>query len=172
MKLNLESLELQELYVLRKQIENQIKVKRGIKKAPELVEPLRVPGGRRRNFRLYVLLLQHSKYYVGMTAQKVTSRYGQHELGIGAKWTRQHPPIGILETIELGFMSESEACALETKKTLELIREHGELCVRGGKFCFVDDRLQERALNRYYRKQNRILKRKAVVKAKRFIEVV
>lgn len=108
-----------------------------IRSAPTPTVPY-LPGGRVRRWTLYVLLLEKHRYYVGITAQRVQSRYEQHAQGIGAKWTRQHPPLGVLESYPLGRMCESDAVKHETAKTLQVMAQYGEANVRGGSMCFLD----------------------------------
>lgn len=127
--LNLKVLSDKELKSLAGAIKRELKSRRKAKN----------PTPKLRVYKLYVLLLTGNKYYVGITAQKVESRYQQHVNGTGAKWTKLHKPLGILETTKLGYMSESEATKYENKKTRELINEHGTKNVRGGDLCIVAD---------------------------------
>jgi predicted GIY-YIG superfamily endonuclease len=135
---------------LKQAINKELKVR---KNKPKRTKVPYTAGGRIRNWTLYVLLLKNNKYYVGITAQKVKSRYEQHASGMGAKWTRLHPPIGILEYEKIGRMTESEAVSIETDKTLELITQHGTEHVRGGSLVIVDDAKLERTYQALLKKR-------------------
>lgn len=117
--------------------------KRG-KKKPRAKRTPRVPKNfayngkeRVRYFRLYTLLLEGGKYYVGMTAQTVEARFDQHHRGKGAQWTKIYKPIKILEVRELGLMAESKVVILETALTEEYMNRYGTDHVRGGKWCQI-----------------------------------
>ena len=87
---------------------------------------------------LYVLELEHGKFYVGVT-QNLNIRYYQHYSGFGAKWTRLHKPVRILQVMPGGEAKEREV-------TLKLMREHGWENVRGGPWCKVDMKRPPEAL--------------------------
>lgn len=112
------------------------------------------PGGRVRNWNIYVLLLSGEKYYVGVTAQKVNQRFQQHLDGTGAKWTRQHKPLGIVESYSIGRMSESEAVKIETNKTMQVIAVHGTDRVRGGSLVRLDQAKMERTYQKLLKIHN------------------
>lgn len=146
---DLSKLSSKELRSLRKRINT---VLRGRKPKKYLAsDTVYNQGGRVRRWTLYVLQLKNSKYYVGITAQKVQSRYEQHLNGKGAKWTKQHPPLGIVEHYPIGSMPESEAVLIETNKTLEYIAQYGSENVRGGKLVIVDDKKLEKTYQRLLR---------------------
>ena len=85
-----------------------------------LVEPL-----------VYCLKLENENYYIGIT-YNFNLRYAQHECGEGAKWTRRHKPIGVVEIIP-------NACGdVENSKTLEYMKLYGWENVRGGYWCRLD----------------------------------
>ena len=55
---------------------------------------------------IYVLKLEHHKYYVGKT-KNMSKRYQEHIDGTGSEWTNIFKPIKILEAFEnIGFCSE------------------------------------------------------------------
>lgn len=109
------------------------KLKRKLKRKLHNIKNPRV-----RFFTLYALLLENDKYYVGLTARRdVRKRFNEHLDGTGAKWTKLHKPIKILEVRELGKITESEACKKENAMALEYIGLYGHEHTRGGKWCMV-----------------------------------
>jgi predicted GIY-YIG superfamily endonuclease len=78
---------------------------------------------------IYVLELEDDCRYVGIT-MNLNLRWAQHCGGTGAKWTRLHKPIRILEVIFSGAGRAMED---------EVTRRYMELCgaekVRGGSWC-------------------------------------
>ena len=48
---------------------------------------------------IYVLLLEHNKYYVGKS-NSVKERFEQHKNGMGSVWTRMYKPISLEKTID------------------------------------------------------------------------
>lgn len=91
-----------------------------------------------RFYYLYALLLQDNCYYVGVTSYKnAVKRYQQHLDGKGAKWTRLHKPIRMLEVRPIGTMAQSKACILEDQMTIEYMSKYGLDFVRGGRLCMV-----------------------------------
>lgn len=95
--------------------------------------------GRRKipYFHLYVLKLEHGKYYVGIS-RNVKRRFSEHKEGKGAEWTKIHKPIKILEDIQLMFCSYTKVKSYEDNKTVELMKRYGRENVRGGIYCAVD----------------------------------
>jgi len=79
---------------------------------------------------IYVLELEHSKYYIGIT-MNLNIRYAQHEQGSGAGWTKLYKPIKILEVIPHGTKE------LENQITLRYMELFGRENVRGGYYCKV-----------------------------------
>ena len=77
---------------------------------------------------IYVLRLQHGKYYVGKTNDP-SSRIRSHFSGYGSAWTQLHPPIGVVEVRE--NMSNLE----EDLVTKEYMARYGWWNVRGGSYC-------------------------------------
>jgi len=80
---------------------------------------------------VYVLKLENDKYYVGIT-YNFNLRYAQHECGAGAKWTRRHSPVSVLEIIP------NASPELETVKTKEYMEKYGWQNVRGAFWCKMD----------------------------------
>ena len=81
--------------------------------------------------RIYVLQLEHGKYYVGKT-DDITRRYQEHKRGLGAEWTKLHTPIKMLETRNVKSSED------ETNLTRELMKKHGVNNVRGGAYCQIE----------------------------------
>ena len=75
---------------------------------------------------IYVLELEESKYYVGITTN-LNYRWAQHLAGDGAKWTRLYKPLRILEV-------HTENCdeAKENEITQAFCAKFGRENVRGG----------------------------------------
>ena len=86
-----------------------------------------------RPILLYALKLQNDCYYIGMS-RNVDRRFKAHKKG-KTIWTKEHPPISILEVRETGLTSDSEASQLENEMTLEYARQYGVRFVRGGGYC-------------------------------------
>lgn len=78
---------------------------------------------------IYVLALEDDCYYVGIT-HNLNLRYAQHLAGDGAKWTKEHKPLRIVEVI-----SEDATLQKENQVTLGYMKTHGEGKVRGGSYC-------------------------------------
>jgi predicted GIY-YIG superfamily endonuclease len=81
---------------------------------------------------VYVLALEHDKYYVGIT-YNFNLRIAQHISGSGALWTRLHKPIKVIEIIHMGITSKTENETTLRYKTL-----YGDDAVRGGSYCKVN----------------------------------
>jgi predicted GIY-YIG superfamily endonuclease len=82
---------------------------------------------------LYVLELEESKYYVGITSQTPEVRMQEHINHIrAAYWTMKYKPVGLEYKEDLGKVSKEEAEVIENRKTRELIKIHGVNNVRGG----------------------------------------
>ena len=84
--------------------------------------------------QVYVLLLEGGNIYVG-NSLSLSNRLSQHWQGQGARWTKLHKPVSVLE---VHMVSDGEdASDLENKRTLELMQEHGADKVRGGRYCAI-----------------------------------
>lgn len=95
-----------------------------------------------REYQLYALQLDGGFYYVGMTSYKdATIRLQQHIDGAGAKWTKLHKPLKIIETRSLGVCTESSAAEAETLMTKEYMSIYGMYKVRGGSLCYVNNNM-------------------------------
>jgi predicted GIY-YIG superfamily endonuclease len=80
---------------------------------------------------VYVLRLQHGKYYVGKT-DDVQRRFQQHQNGRGSGWTQKYPPIAIEKTYPRAGPFD------EDKVTKEYMAKHGIDNVRGGTYVSVE----------------------------------
>lgn len=79
---------------------------------------------------VYVLKCEDDCYYIGITTC-LNQRLGQHWAGDGAKWTRLHKPVSVVDIVyPATLVSENEI----TKKYMAL---YGEDKVRGGSWCKV-----------------------------------
>ena len=76
----------------------------------------------------YTLQLENLKYYIGKT-WNLNLRFAQHQQGEGARWTRLHKPICIMEVWEGD---------VERELTLKYMREFGWQNVRGGPWCKIN----------------------------------
>lgn len=86
-----------------------------------------------KHFHLYVLELEQGKWYIGITTQKVETRFEQHRNGFaGASWTKKYRPIGIHDSKFLGDLDEESAKLFETRVTLKYMKRYGINNVRGG----------------------------------------
>ena len=90
---------------------------------------------------VYVLQLQHGKYYVGRTAN-CEARVRQHLRGRGSAWTRLHKPVALLE------LHRGVSVAAEDAITKQYMKRHGWQNVRGGAHCRVNLR-EEDLLDRH-----------------------
>lgn len=83
---------------------------------------------------VYILKLQHDKFYVGKTTN-INRRYQEHLDGNGAEWTKLFKPVQLLQTIELvGDFSDFYE-DLYTKKYMKM---YGVANVRGGSYCSIE----------------------------------
>jgi predicted GIY-YIG superfamily endonuclease len=46
---------------------------------------------------VYVLKLEHNKFYVGWSERGYQERVQEHFDGIGSAWTQEHPPIMLMQ---------------------------------------------------------------------------
>ena len=80
---------------------------------------------------VYVLALENDKIYVGST-YNFNIRIAQHIAGTGAKWTKLHKPVKVIEIIHTGISSKTENETTLRYKTL-----YGDDNVRGGSYCKI-----------------------------------
>ena len=81
---------------------------------------------------VYTLELEGGKRYVGY-ADDLPRRIAEHFMGRGARWTRTHLPVKVLEVVP-GNKD------LENATTIALMCKHGWRNVRGGLWCSVEMR--------------------------------
>jgi GAG-polyprotein viral zinc-finger/Ricin-type beta-trefoil lectin domain/Zinc knuckle len=79
---------------------------------------------------IYVLLLEHEKYYIGRTSN-IDSRVSSHIEGTGSEWTKLHKPLTTVETIQNADLFD------EDKYTLKYMAKYGIENVRGGSYSQV-----------------------------------
>ncbi|MBC7764140.1 GIY-YIG nuclease family protein [Microbacteriaceae bacterium] len=85
------------------------------------------------NWWLYVLKLEDSKWYVGITSKTPEIRMSEHINGIrAAYWTAKHRPVEIVHREDLGSIEKSKAEKRENKMTRALMKQRGINNVRGG----------------------------------------
>eukprot|EP01048_Picozoa_sp_COSAG05_P013930 COSAG05_NODE_1532_length_4620_cov_2.450564_2_plen_134_part_00 len=83
---------------------------------------------------VYVLQLQHDKFYVGLSTAGcgVEQRWAKHIAGSGAKWCQQHRPVGL---VEVYYPADK---TLENEVTMFYATLHGPQNVRGGTWTSID----------------------------------
>lgn len=80
---------------------------------------------------IYILSLEHGKYYVGKT-DNVDTRLKQHYDGGGSSWTTKYKPINVIEVIE--NCDEYD----ENKYVFKYMHKYGIDNVRGGSFVTIE----------------------------------
>jgi predicted GIY-YIG superfamily endonuclease len=78
---------------------------------------------------VYVLQCADDTYYVGITLD-FNKRLAQHIDGCGAKWTKLHTPVKVVE-----IFHENADLQLENQVTKMYIEKYGADKVRGGSWC-------------------------------------
>lgn len=87
----------------------------------------------KKRWYLYILKLEDSKYYVGITSKTPKVRMHEHLNGVrAAYWTSKHKPIEIILEEDLGVVTKSHAERYENQITRNLMKERGINNVRGG----------------------------------------
>ncbi len=79
---------------------------------------------------VYVLKLEDDCWYVGIT-YNLNIRMAQHWGGSGAKWTRLHKPLSIVEVVYPAVK------ATENEVTKQYFERYGKERVRGGSWCRI-----------------------------------
>lgn len=94
------------------------------------------------NWYVYVLALEHNKYYVGISLDP-QKRFQQHISGgkDSASFCKKHPPKAIVEVIETNTKKMIEACKLEDQITVKYMHKYGTTNVRGGRFFGTDKKV-------------------------------
>ncbi len=107
---------------------------------PAAKDPVRIPENISKAYWLYVLTLEHSKYYVGITTKTPEIRMQQHISGFGgASWTRKYKPLRMFDKKQLGYMTNAEAERYENKVVRAYIKKYGSDNVRGGDISYSED---------------------------------
>lgn len=89
---------------------------------------------------LYILKLEQSKWYVGITSKTPEERFQEHVLKRrGAYWTMKYQPLEIELIEDLGIVSKEHAEKYENKITRQLMKERGLNNVRGGDLRDADE---------------------------------
>jgi len=90
-----------------------------------------------KRYWLYVLKLEHDKYYVGITGKKnPEARIKMHGGFFGARWTKLHKPLETIELQDLGVITLEDAKKIEQDLTLKYMKEYGIPSVRGGSLTY------------------------------------
>lgn len=93
-----------------------------------------------KHYWLYVLKLEQSKYYVGITAKTPEKRYQEHKNGyMAAQWTKNYKPIALFDKKDLGMKTLSEAEEYENKIVRTYMNKKGFNNVRGGDLSHNDE---------------------------------
>ena len=87
-------------------------------------------------YYIYVLECAHSCYYVGRSADP-DARLAEHRAGLGAAWTRVHPPVGYAVPPRPIDAHDNPGLE-EDKETKKWMIKRGLEFVRGGSYCQVD----------------------------------
>lgn len=96
--------------------------------------------------KVYVLLLEDWKFYVGFTIRAFKIRYEEHcdgESAGGAKWTNKYKPIKVL-------YCQPGSKQNEDIMTLAMMKHCGWQNVRGGSWCHVEANLPPHSLLGFY----------------------
>lgn len=92
-----------------------------------------------KHWWLYVLRLEESKWYIGITSQSPERRFQEHLGGRKTYWTEKYKPLEIYDQKYLGDLNLEEAEAYENKVTREYMKAKGINNVRGGDLVQKDD---------------------------------
>jgi predicted GIY-YIG superfamily endonuclease len=89
----------------------------------------------KRSAQIYILRLEHEKYYIGRTEGEVDKRFAEHlsgQQGVGSAWTMLHPPIEVIQVHPMTSQFD------EDKYVKEAMQRWGIDNVRGGTYCQVN----------------------------------
>lgn len=98
-------------------------------------------------FRLYVLKLEHGKYYVGLS-HNVEKRFKMHKDGKGAEFTKIYKPISIIKNVSTYATTYANAGPKEDNETIKLMKIFGRENVRGGRYCAVSQAVVDNLLGK------------------------
>lgn len=99
---------------------------------------------------IYILKLEQEKYYVGKT-KDIIRRYSEHINGKkGSLWTKKYKPL-IDNNIEIYITNNPRfkgmtVNEIENKITLETMKKYGVENVRGGKWCKLEIKIDQKLL--------------------------
>src|ERR1035437_3329202 len=117
------------------------------------IKSISLPQQTKRHYWLYVLKLEDSNYYIGITTRNVDIRMREHLHGFaGARWTKKHKPIKVLDKKDMGVISSAEVEIYEQKVTEKYIKKYGLKNVRGGFLTYPGD--YHRIGKRYFEDYN------------------
>lgn len=83
-------------------------------------------------WHVYVLKLQKNKWYVGITTKSPEQELALHKSGKGSAWTKQHKPISLHFTREMGELATDRAEMVLDRAVRKYVDQHGVDNVRGG----------------------------------------
>jgi cellular nucleic acid-binding protein len=83
-------------------------------------------------FVVYVLACEQGKYYVGKTSRSLANRVIDHFKDAGSWWTRQYPPIRVIQSTQSTDPME------EDRITKVFMQEYGIQNVRGGSYTSIE----------------------------------
>ncbi len=83
---------------------------------------------------LYTLALENGHFYVGTTLRP-RERLRQHRAGLGAAWTKAHPPLKKQAAAKKLKGCHTMARLAEDFKCKQMMFQHGVDKVRGGSYC-------------------------------------
>lgn len=87
---------------------------------------------------VYVLELEHNKYYVGATVD-LGRRLREHLEGVGADWTEKHTPISIhsIYPMPSAWVEDNVPYHIERMMTLKMMEEYTVDQVRGSEWATI-----------------------------------
>jgi len=83
------------------------------------------------NYYVYVILCEDHFYYIGISLDP-EERFKLHTSGKGARFTKEHPPIKMIEKENTGTNIIGLAMILESYKVKECIKKYGHNNIGGG----------------------------------------
>jgi len=90
-----------------------------------------------KHYWLYVLKLEQSKFYIGITSKTPEERFQQHKSEFfAAEWTKLYKPLQIEQKKDLGVTTFEKAEEYENKITRMYVKEYGLDNVRGGNITY------------------------------------
>jgi predicted GIY-YIG superfamily endonuclease len=97
-------------------------------------------------YHLYVLRVERGNYYVGITSD-TPAKHIRAQCGVrGVAWTRLHPPIALVETMDTRTQDFTTATQRQNILTWTYMQRFGWKRVRGGYFCSTDEAITQKNL--------------------------